>query len=46
MDAAAIALCKESAIPVQIFNIGRPGSLRRVVLGEQVGSWIGPEEAV
>jgi uridylate kinase len=46
MDAAAIALCKESAIPVQIFNIGTPGSLRRVVLGEQVGSWIGPEEAV
>jgi uridylate kinase len=46
MDAAAIALCKESAIPVQIFNIAKPGSLRRVVLGEQVGSWIGPEEAV
>jgi uridylate kinase len=46
MDAAAISLCKESAIPVQIFNIGKPGSLRRVVLGEQVGSWIGPEEAV
>jgi len=46
MDAAAIALCKESSIPVQIFNISRPGSLRRVVLGEQVGSWIGPEEAV
>jgi len=46
MDAAAIALCRESAIPVQIFNISRPGNLRRVVLGEQVGSWIGPEEAV
>jgi uridylate kinase len=46
MDAAAIALCKESAIPVQIFNIAKPGNLRRVVLGEQVGSWIGPEEAV
>jgi len=46
MDAAAIALCRESAIPVQIFNIGRPGNLRLVVLGEQVGSWIGPEEAV
>jgi uridylate kinase len=46
MDAAAIALCRESAIPVQIFNISRPGNLRLVVLGEQVGSWIGPEEAV
>lgn len=46
MDAAAISLCKESAIPVQIFNISKSGSLRKVVLGEQVGSWIGPEEAV
>jgi uridylate kinase len=46
MDAAAIALCRESAIPVQIFNISRPGNLRLVVLGVQVGSWIGPEEAV
>ena len=46
MDAAAISLCKESEIPVQIFNISRPGSLRKAVLGEQVGSWIGPEEAL
>jgi uridylate kinase len=46
MDAAAISLCKESAIPVQIFNIASSGSLRRVVLGERVGSWIGPEEAL
>jgi uridylate kinase len=46
MDAAAISLCKESEIPVQIFNISRAGSLRQAVLGEQVGSWIGPEEAL
>jgi uridylate kinase len=46
MDAAAISLCKESEIPVQIFNISKPGYLRKAVLGEQVGSWIGPEEAV
>ena len=46
MDAAAISLCKESEIPVQIFNVSKPGSLRKAVLGEQVGSWIGPEEAL
>jgi uridylate kinase len=46
MDAAAISLCKESEIPVQIFNISKPGCLQKAVLGEQVGSWIGPEEAV
>jgi uridylate kinase len=46
MDAAAIALCMESAIPIQIFNIGVPGIMRQVVLGHDVGSWVGPEEAV
>ena len=45
MDAAAIALCMESEIPIQIFNIGVPGIMRHVVLGHDVGSWIGPEEA-
>jgi uridylate kinase len=44
MDAAAISLCMESQIPIQIFNIHKPGILRRVVLGEDMGSLIGPEE--
>ena len=46
MDAAAIALCMESQIPIQIFNIRTPGIMRRVVLGERVGSWVGPGEGV
>ena len=46
MDAAAISLCMESAIPVQIFNIRKPGIMKQVVLGEDVGSLIGPKEAV
>jgi uridylate kinase len=46
IDGAAISLCMESKIPVQIVNIARPGVLERVVLGEVEGSWIGPEEAV
>lgn len=45
MDAAAISLCMETAIPVQIFNIRTAGNLRRVVLGEAVGSLVGPGEA-
>lgn len=44
MDAAAISLCMESRIPVQIFNIHRSGNLKRAVLGEAVGSIVGPEE--
>jgi uridylate kinase len=46
MDAAAIALCMESQIPIQIFNIGVPGIMKQVALGRDVGSWIGPKEAV
>ena len=45
MDAAAISLCMESQIPIQIFNIRTSGIMRQVVLGEDVGSWIGPGEA-
>jgi len=45
MDAAAISLCMETEIPVQIFNIREPDSMRRVVLGEPVGSLVGPGEA-
>lgn len=44
MDAAAISLCMESAIPIQIFNINTPGILSQVVLGDNVGSLIGPRE--
>ena len=46
MDAAAISLCMESQIPIQIFNIHKPGILKRVVLGEDMGSLIGPGEGV
>jgi uridylate kinase len=44
MDAAAISLCMESRIPIQIFNIHKPGVLRGVVLGADVGSLIAPGE--
>lgn len=46
MDAAAIALCMESQIPIQIFNVRKPGIMKRVVTGDAVGSWVGPGEAV
>jgi uridylate kinase len=44
MDAAAISLCMESQIPIQIFNIRKTGIMKQVVLGENVGSWVGPGE--
>ncbi len=44
MDAAAISLCMENEIPIQIFNIRTPGIMKQVVMGQDVGSWVGPEE--
>jgi len=40
MDATAIALCRENNLPIVIFNLNRHGNIRRVVLGEQVGSLV------
>lgn len=40
MDATAISLCKENNIPIIIFNLNQNGNIRRVVIGEKVGSLI------
>ncbi|HEX5757894.1 MAG TPA: UMP kinase [Thermoanaerobaculia bacterium] len=38
MDAAAISLSRDNGVPIAIFNLTRPGNVRRVVCGERVGS--------
>jgi uridylate kinase len=38
MDMTAITLCKENKLPIIIFNMNTPGNLRRIILGENVGS--------
>lgn len=40
MDAAAISLCMENKLPIIVFNIGVEGNLRRIVLGESVGTLV------
>jgi uridylate kinase len=40
MDATAIVLCRDNKMPLRVFNIGKPGALKRVVLGEQEGTLI------
>ncbi len=41
MDATAISLCRDNAVPIVVFKLLEPGNVRRVVCGEKVGSWIG-----
>jgi uridylate kinase len=40
MDATAISLCKDNSLPIVIFNLNRPGNIRRVVTGEKIGSLV------
>jgi len=41
MDATAFALCKENGIPIIVFDLGVPGNIRRVVMGESIGTYVG-----
>ncbi len=38
MDSTAISLCKDNNLPIIVFNLNRRGNIRRVVLGEKIGS--------
>ncbi len=40
MDATALSLCMENGIPVVVFDMGTPGNLKRVVLGDAVGTHV------
>ena len=38
MDSAAISLCMDNKLPIIVFDLTRSGNVRRIVLGEPVGS--------
>jgi len=38
MDSTAITMCMDNQLPIIIFNLRKPGNIRRVVLGEAVGT--------
>jgi len=38
MDTTAISLCMENALPIIVFDLTRAGNIKRIVLGEPVGS--------
>ena len=41
MDATAISLCKESELPIIVFNLNIPGNIERALRGEPVGTVVG-----
>jgi uridylate kinase len=40
MDSTAISLCRDNSLPILVFNMTRPGNIRRVVLGEPLGTMV------
>ena len=40
MDATAISLCMDNKLPIVVFNLRQAGNIRRVVLGEPIGTTV------
>lgn len=41
MDLTAICLCQEQNMPLQVFDMNAPDALKRIVLGERIGTVVG-----
>jgi uridylate kinase len=46
MDSTAISLCRDNKLPILVFNMTKPGNIRRVVLGEPLGTLVLEERRV
>jgi uridylate kinase len=44
MDATALTLCMNNQIPIIVFNLRKPGNIRKAVGGEAIGTWVGPDK--
>lgn len=41
MDATAVSLCMDNQLPIIVFNLNQEGNIKRVVLGEKIGTIVG-----
>jgi uridylate kinase len=44
MDQTAITLCKENSLPILVFDINKPGNLKKLVYGEKIGTLVRNEK--
>ena len=40
MDSTATSLCMDNKIPIVVFNLNQVGNIRRIILGEKVGTFV------
>jgi uridylate kinase len=43
MDATATSLCMDNDIPIVVFDMNQYGNIRKVVLGEPIGTFVRSE---
>jgi uridylate kinase len=41
MDSTAVTLCRDNSLSIRVFKLMTPGNIRRVVLGETIGTVVG-----
>jgi len=46
MDATAITLCRENALPIIVFDLLTPGNVQRVICGEPLGTLVATDERI
>lgn len=42
MDVSAIDVCQQHNVPIIVFNLFKPGTMRQVALGASLGTFVGP----
>lgn len=40
MDSTAISMCMDNRMPIVVFNLRKPGNIKRAILGEPIGTWV------
>ncbi|HZW84059.1 MAG TPA: UMP kinase [Candidatus Deferrimicrobium sp.] len=43
MDSTATSLCMDNNIPLIVFNLNEEGNIRKVLMGEKIGTYVGRE---
>lgn len=43
MDSTAASLCMDNHIPLIVFNLNEEGNIKRVIMGEKIGTYVGGE---
>lgn len=44
MDSTAISLCMDNQMDIYVFNMTKPGNIKRILLGEKIGTKVSPEK--